>query len=321
VDNYSEVVAQARSAILRAQECGVKSTGDIVSLWGELLVLGQKLSMSSVGSVVRFNQTDFDSPTWKALAKLCVPLEKAGCVERRSGDRRGRDAFILKPDVATEEVLTTVVHTKREYKKKSPAVVTNTVYEKGEVRIVHQKPARKEAQDSRAVVIDIANVTKRHGANGRPMLPIDRINWNAFRNALQMHHEKMVPLERLVLCVSAHYYATNRFALAAAERVGFTVVTKYGDKEADPVVVCELMNVVHKALVRDYLDRIPTIVLVSGDADFSGVIHSLRELVKWEGLSLPIHVVSWEDSLSLSLELNASKTTALDGILKQIRLL
>ena len=185
---------------------------------------------------------------------------------------------------------------------------------------VSEKPKRKEAQDSRAVVIDLANVTKRRDAQGRQVLPINRINWNAFRNVLQMHHGESVLLERLVLCVSAHYYADNRTALSCAERAGFSVVTKYGDKEADPVVVCELMNVVHKALIRDYSDRIPTIVLVSGDADFSGVIHSLREVVKWEGLALPLHVVSWMDSLSLALDLNASKTTAIEDILRHIRL-
>lgn len=314
MENYSDVVAATRAVFIDAKTRGIKTEDDVLALWAQSVVLCQRFAMGSTVRGLRFEQVDFDTAMWKAMTQLLASFVKAGCIDRRNGDRRLAGALVLMAEVATEKVLTEVVRPKREYKKKTPAVVTPEKI----IQTVYQKPPRKEVADSIAVIVDLANVTKRCGKEGRYVLPANRINWSAFMECLRTYHGNALPVERAVLCVSEHYFAENQFALRSAERYGFRVSKKNGQKEGDPVVVCELLDAVLRPLLADHA-RIPVISLVSGDMDFSGIIDTLRTHLRVAGLDLRLRVTSWDEGLSYQLDRCAFDRSSLDTLRHKIR--
>ena len=84
------------------------------------------------------------------------------------------------------------------------------------------------------------------------------------------------------------------------------------------MVMSEIVKVVLDHLNVQRADRMPTLVLASGDKDFACMVQALRPFVKHEGLELSLRVVTWSGKLSRELEGLANDILYLDDIVKYI---
>lgn len=315
--SYSELCAEAHRLFVTANQDGVKTFDDLLSFWTKMVDIGNKFAMDSSIRGLRFDRTDFTSDTWKLVAKLMGPYELIGCAEKRMEGRKVA-AYVINPDAFSADELSGLADRRKKARRKE-APIPEVITVEPTVRLVPTKPLRHHVDPSVAVIVDLANLTKHVDQNtGRMILDPKRIDWNRFRTQLTMGEHGPEKIDRLIICVSEYYYTNNYAALSMAQRAGFEIVKMYGDKEADPVVMSEITRAVLDHLNLRYNDRIPTLVLASGDKDFTSIVQTLKPFVSHEGLSLSLRVVTWKDGLSRELYCACSEVLYLDDILAQV---
>lgn len=320
--SYSERCALARAVFADTQAKGLKTANDVLTFWGCMIEAGTALTMGAFKPIPRFDKLHFggDAGAWKQAEKLLKIFEGVGCVERRKDGRSVE--YVLVPE-KFDPVLAASIAGRKSVRRKAesaPLPTPRDVAVKPEIRLVPTKPLRNKVEPSVAIIVDLANLTKHlHGGEGgRMILSPARMNWGAFLRHLASCGGKFPKVDRAVLCVSEVYYSLHYEALRCAEQHGFSVVKMFGEKDADPVVMSEIAKVVLDHLNIRYADRLPTIVLASGDKDFSAMIQVLRPFVQHEGLSLSLHVATWNAGLSRELYCQASEVLFIDDLLDSI---
>ena len=316
---YSDLCTQASLFFAHTSEQVMKSHEESTAFWMDAVKIAFDLGMGSSTSGPRLNRIDFDRQTWKVLCGLLKPFEKIGCAEKRIGERRRIDAYVLKPEEFDPKRLRALT----ERRKKSQAMrvqVPIPISVAPIIRLVPTKIPRKKVEASVAIIVDLANLTRNPSgdANGRKVLDPKRINWSQLLLQLSSYGGKSLPIDRAVICVSEAYHNFNRDALRSAEKHGFTISTMFGDKEADPVVMSEIVKTIFDHLQILHADRMPTLVVATGDKDFACMLETLRPYVRREGMELTVRVVSWQSKLSSELCDVSNKISYVDDFLRYI---
>lgn len=319
--SYSEICTTTRALFANINATQMKSAEDVLTCWEHMLEAGMALTLGTFSKTPRFNKIDFGT-CWPLIKDVLVPYEKHGCVEPLMEGRR-TVGYVLVPERFSSALASKIAERKAKALRKvkvAPVTLPVEVKAKPEIRLVPTKPLRNKVEPSVAIIVDLANLTKHlHGGDGGKMiLSPERMNWRAFRRHLSSCGDKSPKVDRAVLCVSEHYYNQHYMALRSAEQSGFTVVKMFGEKDADPVVMSQITKVVLDHLNLGYADRLPTIVLASGDKDFTPMIQALRPFVQHEGLSLSLHVATWNQALSRELYAVADKLIFIDDMLEAI---
>ncbi len=315
---YSELCARAAQLFSEAKQ--IRSKEDYLGFWNHALQIGTELTLGTFVQKPRFNKRDFDKATWPLVTKLFKPFLGVGCVEPHY-EGKSLVAYVLVPPKFKPDVLEQLTKRLAGAGCKKTNVLPMPASTKRippEIRLVHTKPLRKKVEPSVAVIVDLANITNYEDEHGRRVLAPERMNWAALLKHLAMWDGKSLPVDRAVLCVSKSYYSEHYAALQTAERHGFTVTKMFGDKEADPVVMSEIVKVVLDHLNVRYADRIPTLVLASGDKDFVPMVDTLRPIVAHEGLKLQLRIATWRHSCSPELYRASTEALFIDDILSSI---
>ncbi len=317
--------ANARAVFKAFEMQQMQTTTGIFKIWDNMLTAAMAFSEDSLTkSPPRFDKDAFDKTTWALVKSVLKPFVDIGCIEPRYTGKI-ITAYVFMPTKFEPKVVEQLAV--RRAKVTAPArlsLVQNPPFVKPiepEIRLVPTKIPRIKVEPSVAIIVDLANLTRNPTGdeNGRQVLNPCRINWAQLRTKLSTSAKgKNLRIDRAVLCVSTEYAHKHCASLRNAEQHGFTVSKMFGDKEADPVVMSEIVRVVLDHLNVGHADRMPTLVLASGDKDFACMVETLRPFVKHEGLELSLRVVTWANKLSHQLGALANDIVYLDDIVKYI---
>ncbi len=315
-DSYSARVRAVR-AMFSALDHSLQSVDAVRAYWSAATKAARLLAMDSMSCVLRLNTQDFEPLQWKTIKGTLEIFENEfKCAEARRAGRR-LEGFVLKPDDFDEAKAASFVERR---KKKSRTPKTTVVVQeviKTETKVVIEKQKRVHAAPSVSIIIDLANITK--PTNSGLELHQRGIDWAKLRDELAMYKGQPLPIERAIICISKGYMQKHSHYLAAAKQY-FEVKSYGGDKEADPVVMAEIDDVLFTHLLpsQKFTDRLPVIVLVSGDTDFSFMLAGARKHAAWEELTLKLRVVTWAQKLSGELSRLADETTFIEELLPRI---
>ncbi|MBI4837039.1 MAG: NYN domain-containing protein [Candidatus Portnoybacteria bacterium] len=160
--------------------------------------------------------------------------------------------------------------------------------------------------------VDIPNV------GGRGITDIERINWSTFKQKLA----PSCPTRhcRVYCTLPKQYYFKEAWPIYANLTVnGFTVVCDregFGkSKDIDNLMITDLLD---DTIVGFDSGKKMTLIIVSGDRDFTAPLRVLKAKAERHQIQLKIKVVSWKEQLSKVLKEMADEIVYLDTLLKFI---